>query len=211
MSAMDAIPEQWSAREMKMVNVVDVFQHKPGIMKKAEKYLAHLKEGLAANIAGDCASYPDGVDVAKGQFARGENHKGFPFISMDMPQQFSKTEMFTYRTLFWWGHYLGFAFMLKGERLPIYVDRLMARKETPASEEIYFARNASPWEWDWTEENFKLLSATPEEEFRAQIDSIQYIKLCRFYPLDDPAFASFDWAAEGLNIYRAMTKLFLYP
>ena len=86
---MDSIPEQWSAQEMAMVNVVDVFHHKPAIMKKAEKYLTQLKEGLIANIADNHESFPDGVDLAKGQFARGENHKGFPFISMDMPQQFS--------------------------------------------------------------------------------------------------------------------------
>ncbi len=208
---MDSIPEQWSLREIEMVNVVDVFHHKPAIMKKAESYLAELKARLVLEIAPDCESFPPGVDVAKGQFARGENHKGFPFISMDMPQQFSKTEMFTYRTLFWWGHYLGFAFMLKGERLPDYMDRLIARKATPASADIYFACNASPWEWGWTEENFKLLSATPAAEVRKTIADIQYIKLCQFYPLDGPDFASLDWAATGLGVYRAMTGLFLSP
>ena len=206
---MDSIPNQWSSHEMAMVNVVDVFQSKPAIMKKVEAYLTQLKDQLVAEIAVNCESFPQGVDITKGQFARGENHKGFPFISMDMPQLFTKTEMFTYRTLFWWGHYLGFSFMLKGEGLPIYLDRLMAGKETPASENVYIACNASPWEWGWTQENFKLLSAMPEEQARKIIASIQYIKLCRFYPLNDPAFASLDWKATGLNVYRDMTGLIL--
>lgn len=208
---MDSKLTQWSSHEIAMVNVVDVFQHKPAIMKKAEGYLIQLKERLILEIAADCQSFPPGVDISKGQLAKGENHKGFPFISMDMPQSFSKTEMFTYRTLFWWGHYLGFSFILKGERLPVYLDRLMERREAAACGELYFSRGASPWEWGWTEENFKSLAAAPEEEVRQIITSIQYIKLCRFYPLNDPAFASLDWTAAGLNVYREMTGLFLSP
>jgi len=208
---MDSIPIQWSSHEIEMVNVVDVFQHKPAIMKKAEQYLTQLKEQLVAEIASNCKSFPPGVDITKGQIARGENHNGFPFISMDMPQWFSKTEMFTYRTLFWWGHYLGFSFILKGENLPVYLDRLIARKDMPASSETYLACNTSPWEWVWAEENFKSLSATPEEEVRQIIASIQYIKLCRFYPLNDPTFSALDWTTTGLKVYRDMIQLFLSP
>jgi len=199
----------WSQQEIKMVNVMDVFQQKPAIMKKAESHLMELKAALVEEAAAAKKLFPPGTDIAKGQVARGENHEGFPFISMDMPQKFSKIEMFTYRTLFWWGHYLGFSFILKGEALPGYLDRIAAAKSCPASENIFFACHESPWEWGWSEENFKNLAKTSEEEIRQIISNIQYIKLCRVYPLNEPAFAGLDWVSAGLETYRNMTQLFL--
>ena len=203
--------DHWSAKEIEMINVVDVFDHKPAIIKKAEQKLIQLKDELVVEISTNKELIPSAADISKGQIAKGENHKGFPFISMDMPQQFSKTEMFTYRTLFWWGHYLGFSFILKGDALQDYLDRLIARKKTPASAEIYFACNPSLWEWEWTEENFKPLSTTPENEIREVIDTIKYLKLCQLYPLNDTGFAGLDWIKTGLNAYNNMTELFLAP
>jgi hypothetical protein len=203
--------KQWSAKEIEMINVVDVFKHKPDIIKKAEQSLTLLKDKLVAEISTNNECIPPTADISRGQIAKGENHKGFPFISMDMPQQFSKTEMFTYRTLFWWGHYLGFSFILKGDNLKLYLDRLISRKETPASDKIYFSCNPSLWEWEWTEENFKSLSTIPENEIRQTINSIQYLKLCRFYPLNDPEFLDLDWPEAGLKVYENMTELFLRP
>ncbi|MGV7220757.1 MAG: hypothetical protein ACQ9MH_04440 [Nitrospinales bacterium] len=202
---------QWSTKEIEMINVVDVFNYKPTIIKKAEHNLTLLKNMLVAEISSNNDLIPEAADITKGQIAKGENNKGFPFISLDMPQQFSKTEMFTYRTLFWWGHYLGFSFIIKGENLQEYIDRLISRKETPTVADIYFSCNPSPWEWEWTDENFKAISITPEEEIRQVVNTIQYLKLCRFYPLNDSGFAELDWISAGLKEYNHMTKLFLHP
>ena len=102
----------WSDQEFDMINFVDVFHSKPGIMKKAEGLLTELKNSLVKEIPLLDLILPPETDVIKGQIVRGENYKGFPFISLDMPQRFSKTEMFTYRTVFWWGHCLVFSFCM---------------------------------------------------------------------------------------------------
>jgi len=201
----------WSGREIEMINVVEVFRQKPAIMKKAEDYLNQLKQALIEETAHSQKLFPPETDLTKGQLVRGENHKGFPFLSLDMPKKFSRSEMFTYRTLFWWGHYLVFAFILKGEKLPQYLNRLLAGKHGPAAGAIQFACHKTPWEWEWTSDNFKNVAQTPDEEIRQSIDSIQYLKLCRFFPVSDPSFTSLDWTAAGLTAYREMTELFLMP
>ena len=90
----------WSPLEIKLLNTVDVFLHKPTIIKKAETNLVDLKQSIVSELAKSPHLFPVTTDIVKGQIVRGENHKGFPFISLDMPQMFSKNEMFTYRTLF---------------------------------------------------------------------------------------------------------------
>lgn len=194
-----------------MINVVEVFRQKPAIMKKAEDYLGRLKQAIIEETARSQMPFPPGTDLTKGQLVKGENHKGFPFLSLDIPKKFSRSEMFTYRTLFWWGHYLVFAFILKGEKLPRYLDRLLAGKRSPAAREIHFACHNSPWEWEWTNDNFKNVAQTPDEEIRQIVNSIQHLKLCRFFPVSAPSFNSLDWTAAGLAAYREMTDLFLPP
>ena len=72
----------WSNTEFEMINVVDVFRYKPGIMKKAEELLTELKEVLVEEMERSNLIVPPETDVTQGQIARGENYKGFPFISL---------------------------------------------------------------------------------------------------------------------------------
>lgn len=197
----------WSQNDLKMINVVDVFLHKPTIMKKVETCLLQLKESLATNLAENPRPYPQGTDLIKGQIARGENHKGFPFISLDIPQNFSKTEFFTYRTLFWWGHYLAFSLFLKGPRMPDYLKCLLKNRQQPGCQEIFVARNTSPWEWEWSKENYSQVNQASEEEIQAVVNGIGYIKLVRFFSLAEPSFANLDWVATGVQTYGELITL----
>ena len=91
----------WSEKELRLVNHVEIFQNKPAILKKIEQRLVTLQKVLEQEISPISADLPNGIDLVKNQIARGENHNGFPYLSLDYPQNFSKTEMFTMRTLFW--------------------------------------------------------------------------------------------------------------
>ena len=121
MSETDPTPpsprESWQLKDMEMISHVEVFLNKPAILKKVENRLTNLKDAMAIELLSCAHQLPSGTDIEKGQIARGENHNGFPFLSLDIPQNFSKTEMYTFRTLFWWGHYLGFSMILKGDTL----------------------------------------------------------------------------------------------
>lgn len=199
----------WSDTEWKLLNTVEIFQLKPGIMKKAEGYLTQLKEALAEECKDHPHPYPASTDLAKGQIARGENHNGFPFLSMDLPQMFSKTEFFTYRVLFWWGHYLGFSLLLKGPQLPAYLQCILEKRHEPYCKDIYLARNDSPWEWGWTEDNFQPLSHGTDAELTNLIERIQYVKLIRSFPMTASDFPKMNWVTTGIGTYRDFMNLIM--
>ena len=131
--------EDWRPKDLEMISHVEVFQNKPAILKKVESRLTKLKEAMALELLPCVAQLPSGTNIEKGQIARGENHNGFPFLSLDIPQNFSKTEMYTYRTLFWWGHYLGFSLILKGDKLKTYFQRLAENCSEPTFQNIYLS------------------------------------------------------------------------
>jgi hypothetical protein len=197
----------WDELEIRLIRERELFLHKPGIMKKANERLESLKSKLIVQIAGDGRTYPNGSDLVKGQIAKGENHNGFPFLSLDMPQKFSKTEMFTFRTLFWWGHYLGFSLILKGKELDDSARKLSERKNSELLTDIYFATSSSIWEWEKINENFMLVSESSPDTILKTVSEINYIKLIRFYPLSDPSFDQLNWEKAGSTAFEGFMKI----
>ena len=199
----------WSQHEWDLINVTEIFKHKPAILKKAESYLEELRSALADELKSHPRPYPPDTDLVKGQIARGENHKGFPFLSLDIPQKFSKTEFFTYRTLFWWGHYLGFSLILKGPDLNTYADRLKEHRQDTSCAHIYLSQHESPWEWEFSEAHFLQVSELSANEIQETADRLQYLKLMQFHPLSEKSFASLNWTQAGLQSFRDLAHLVL--
>ncbi len=197
----------WSNTEFEMINVVDVFRYKPGIMKKAEELLTELKEVLVEEMERSNLIVPPETDVTQGQIARGENYKGFPFISLDMPQRFSKTEMFTFRTVFWWGHCLVFSFILKGGFVPSYCENIITRKDQSSFKGIYLAIGPNPFEWELNDENYRLVAELSDANIRSTIQGRKFMKLASFISLSDPAFKLLDWKTEGLVSFQTISQM----
>ncbi len=195
----------WTAHDLEMIGHREVFLHKPAILKNAEARLRELESAIAKELAQTAPALPPESKVEKGQLARGENHKGFPFLSLDIPQFFSKTEMFTFRTLFWWGHYLGFSLILKGAALNGWQDNLLAQRQEPRWQDVHLSTAATPFEWD---AKFLQPAATmPEAELRATVAEIDYMKLIRLFPVDGKGFADLDWTGAGLTAWRDLSKV----
>ncbi len=74
--------------EWNLINVTEIFRHKPAILKKVDSYLGELRSALAEELKDHPKPYPPDTDLTKGQIARGENHKGFPFSTF--PQKNSQ-------------------------------------------------------------------------------------------------------------------------
>ena len=194
-----------SKKEIKLVNHVEVFQEKPAILKKVQNRLVDLQKELENEIVPMASALPNGLDITKNQIARGENHNGFPYVSLDYPQNFSKTEMFTMRTLFWWGHYLGFSLILKGKHFESYASRLLQNKNTEPYKDIYLSLTASPFEWELNETNFSLISESNAESLRKTILGLGYMKIIRFFPVIDEQFVTLNWAQAGVQFWKDLT------
>ena len=207
MAKQELISADWSPLELKLLNTVDIFLHKPTIMKKAEANLTALKQEVIKTLSQAPHPCPPESDIVKGQIVRGENHKGFPFISLDMPQMFSKSQMFTYRTLFWWGHDLIFSLILKHDNQAPLTEKLIQLKEHPEWNDIQLAIAPTPWEWEKDMNNFIPLFGASEIKIRNTINSVKYIKLCRFYSLASPEFSKLNWVDTGLATWKTLSRV----
>jgi hypothetical protein len=201
------ITEDWRPKDLEMISHVEVFQNKPAILKKVEIRLTKLKEAMALELLHCVAQLPSGTNIEKGQIARGENHNGFPFLSLDIPQNFSKTKMYTYRTLFWWGHYLGFSLILKGEKLKTYFQRLAENCSEPPFQNVYLSQASTPWEWSLGQKYF--IPVSNQQAWTDKSNLLDHMKIMRFYPIDDASFKELDWTEAGLKFWRDMNPICL--
>jgi hypothetical protein len=190
----------WAEKELRLINHVEVFQAKPAILKKVESRLVALQKLLEEEIAS--VTLPQWLDLTRNQIAKGENHNGFPYISLDYPQNFSKTEMFTFRTLFWWGHYLGFSLILKGEHLENYLGRLLENRNTEAFKDIYVSLAPNPFEWEINENNFSLARQHSPNDLHKKIIKLDYLKIIRIFPVTNKNFMTLNWTQAGLQFWK---------
>lgn len=204
---MDPQAPTWNSLELRLLNTVDVFVHKPAIMKKAEAELQQLNSTLQDFLKNTPGLCPPEADTTKGQIARGENHKGFPFLSLDMPQLFSKETFFTFRTLFWWGHYLGFSLILQGEAMAPLAQALAARTDTSETGAILFSVSATPWEWATTKDCFLPLNRLTGPEILSQWETRGFIKLLKSFPMNQDGFEGLNWKETGLEAFQEFLRL----
>ena len=199
--------ENWRPKDLEMIRHVEVFQNKPAILKKVESRLTKLKEAMVLELLPCVAQLPSGTNIEKGQIARGENHNGFPFLSLDIPQNFSKTEMYTYRTLFWWGHYLGFSLILKGEKLKTYFQRLAENCSEPTFQNVYLSQAATPWEWRLGQQFF--IPVSDQQAWAEKSNLLDHMKILRFHFINDASFKELDWTEAGVKFWRDMSLVCL--
>lgn len=199
--------ESWQLKDMEMISHVEVFLNKPAILKKVENRLTNLKDAMAIELLSCAHQLPSGTDIEKGQIARGENHNGFPFLSLDIPQKFSKTEMYTFRTLFWWGHYLGFSMILKGDKLNTYFQRLKDNCMEPPFLDIYLSIARNPWEWRMDKKFFIPVSEHPA--WVEQSAKQDYMKIMRIHPIADDSFRELDWTQAGIKFWKDVSPVCL--
>tara|TARA_Y100001936_G_scaffold121725_1_gene119019 strand:- start:247 stop:597 length:351 start_codon:yes stop_codon:yes gene_type:complete len=109
------------------------------------------------------------------------------------------------RTLFWWGHYLGFSLILKGKHLDSYANRLLQNKNTKPYKDIYVSLAANPFEWELSETNFSLISESNAENLQKKILGLGYLKIIRVFPVIDEKFINLNWGQAGVQFWKDST------
>ncbi|HIE79157.1 MAG TPA: hypothetical protein EYQ03_00380, partial [Nitrospinaceae bacterium] len=54
--------QDWCAKDLELINHIEVFQHKPAILKKVENRLIKLKEAMVEELTACALQLPPGTD-----------------------------------------------------------------------------------------------------------------------------------------------------
>jgi hypothetical protein len=96
------------------------FEQKLQATEKLKRLMDEIRTAFLEEIHPHELLAPIRTDFLKGQIAKGENYEGYPYVMLDFPKHFGKESIFTFRTLFWFGHALIFSVILAGTHLEDY-------------------------------------------------------------------------------------------
>ncbi|MFQ3609469.1 MAG: hypothetical protein SNJ55_12625 [Chloroherpetonaceae bacterium] len=160
--------------ELALLSNPRFFEQKLQATEKLKQLMEEIRLVLLEEIRPEELLAPSTTDFLKGQIAKGENYEGYPYVMLDFPKQFDKENIFTFRTLFWYGHALIFSVIVAGTYLETYRQNVERHYERLCEARLYFGIDDV---WDWRDSAARLL--TKEEKTHLLARHQPFIKLMK--------------------------------
>ncbi len=185
-----------SSSEMELVKNADWILTKNRIIQKVKDLFGALRylqeETLYESLEG---VVPEEVLASSCKVTAGEQYRGLPWVVLDHPRYFSKTDIMAIRTLFWWGRSFSVTLHLSGLYKKRFEQKIMKgfqqlkAASDPAAEGLtasayYICINNTEWEHHFETDNYKPVSAISQEEWETIILGQPFLKLATQIPLD---------------------------
>ena len=88
------------------------------------------------------------------KISKGENYKGLPYVMLDYPRKFTKTDTFAIRTMFWWGNFFSTTLHLKGKYKDAIVPVLKDKLSLLAGHHFFMNIESEEWRHDFEADNY---------------------------------------------------------
>ncbi|WEK36222.1 MAG: hypothetical protein P0Y53_01810 [Candidatus Pseudobacter hemicellulosilyticus] len=111
------------------------------------------------------------------KIAKGEKYQGLPYVILDYPRVFGKTDIFAVRTLFWWGHFFSVTLHLRGQYKTQYAPVLMQRLSLLRQYDFYISVGEDEWQHDFSTENYRALTAMEDTAIERILMAGEFCKL----------------------------------
>ena len=152
--------------------------------QKVQQLLNETLEELQRYLAAHPRAFPPDVQARAGKISRGENYRGFPYLVLDYPRQFSQDDVFALRTMFWWGHFYSITFQLGGASWHRYRPAVQRNLPILTGKSVWLGVNDDPWQHHRQPDNYRPLDVLTTEEQQNHLKNANFLKLARFLPVD---------------------------
>lgn len=152
---------------------------KNSAIEKVMALMGRLEEALAAYDRESNFPFKPEWLMQGGKISKGEQYKGLPWVMLDYPRYFSKSAVFAFRTMFWWGHYFSATLHLAGNVKSYYSTVLenSYTKLAAAGFQVYVQEN--PWEHDFENGNYCFIDTMSLDEWKTLVSRNDFIKVAK--------------------------------
>ncbi len=173
-----------SDEEQQLVNNPGWILTKRIIIDKVNNLLGYLAENQKEVIEKEKDWLPATVVRSTPKIAKGENYLGLPYLLLDYPRCFEDDNIFTVRTMFWWGNFFSITLHVSGTYKNMFQQKIIGNLFT-AKQDIFICIHENQWHHHFEADNYinaKLLSVN---ELTAIISTKQFVKLAVKFPLHE--------------------------
>ncbi|PZX60908.1 hypothetical protein [Hydrotalea sandarakina] len=180
-----------STAELELVTNIPVILTKNRIINAVQEIFGELSTAYQSCIE-KTHGLPDNVKAISPKIYKGENYEGLPWVMLDYPRYFTRTDELAIRSYFWWGNYFSITLQVSGEFISQFAEGI-----------VRLAKVQSDWQLMTHEDKWHHIisnsNSTPLQGVQAaQLLQMPFIKVVKTHPLQQwdmaPAFftASFE-------------------
>jgi len=192
-----------SQTEMEMVCNAELILTKNRILQKVNQLLAGLQAEQLEYIQMFSAALPEAVRNSTAKISRGENYKGLPYLMLDHPRTFGKTDVLAVRTLFWWGNFFSVTLHLSGLPKIAAEEKIICAYPLLKEKGYFCCVHDDPWEHHFEPGNYIALEKMEAADFATAFRERPFIKLAtriQFDQWDDAAMLLMGYWEELMEL-----------
>jgi hypothetical protein len=160
-----------SIEELALVTNAELILTKNRIIQKVYELFGELSEEYKLRSS----TFDETILSIPPKISKGENYLGLPWVMLDYPRKFSKTDVLAVRTFFWWGNFFSITLQLQGN----YHQRFSNAVQTKLIKDDWWVCSDSSDAWQHHFDPAYYIPFTSA----AQLDKLPFIKLAKKIPL----------------------------
>ena len=169
-------------KELYYLSDTDFLRTKVIIYQKTDQLLSATQQRLKEYLEHQSPVFPEGVLTRGGKISRGENYQDLPYHVLDFPRKFTREDIFTLRTMVWWGNQLSVTLHLAGDSLEIYRSRIARRLRRLQAWHWKVCVGEDPWQYHQEETYYQPAQRWEEHDWAAWVAKRSFCKLSTFVP-----------------------------
>ena len=188
-----------SPLELKLVTDAGILLTKNAIIEKAKRSFHLLQDKQEKYLTSQFNLAKTIVDTSP-KITRGENYKGLPYLVLDYPRIFEKSNIAAIRTMFWWGNFFSVTLHLSG-RYKVQFEKQVLRAYSGLKQKSFFcAINENEWEHHFEDTNYSLIRKLSYEQFEKIIQEKPFLKIAYAIPVEQ-------WNKAFNNLFVKFTEI----
>lgn len=160
----------------------DVILTKNSVLQKTTALLEGVQEAQLQSQKEKETFLPAEIFSVPPKISRGENYEGLPWLVLDYPRLFTRTDTFAIRSFFWWGRFFSSTLQLSGFYKSVFQQKIAAFYPQ-LSAYHYIGINTDPWQHHFEQGNYKPVSQMNQKEFETFVMEHPHIKIAAHFPL----------------------------
>lgn len=169
--------------EMQLVTDTDFILTKRIIIDKAQLLFGRLAEAMQHIAAVEGEGLEVEVLATSPKISKGENYLQLPYVLLDYPRCFDKTDVFAVRTMFWWGNFFSCTLHLSGKYKVKYLQALEKNIPLLQQSDLYVCTNTNEWEHHFESSNYVAANTLSAAAVKAILLQQHFIKVAAKFSL----------------------------
>lgn len=153
---------------------------KHSIIQKVYRLFGALSEEYRGALAGYPGLLPEEVVTISPKIYKGEQYRLLPYVMMDFPRFFDRSDALAIRSLFWWGNHFSVHLLLGGKYKMQFAPAVAAGLAELSRQSWYLQVTDAPWEHHFEAGNYQPLHKNSALNLPGKEN---YLKLATLLPI----------------------------